>query len=213
MVLPGDGAGCLQPICGALGALDDDDGGGGADGAAGRAGEDGSDPALRMHYRLVLPNESAIATAGASAVWRDRLAPQVFPTYVGQHVFEDVIRQAYNRFWEQRGLPAVAQWGRWAGKDGDRQDAEIDVVARLLDGGVLTGSAKIRNELADATVLLKHVADLKRLADSGQGWAREALGPSSPMLFASASGFKESFTAAAADLGNPMIQWQADDLF
>ena len=172
-----------------------------------------ADPALRMYYGLVLPNESAIATAGASVVWRDRLAPQVFPTYVGQHVFEDVVRQAYNRFWEQRGLPAVAEWGRWAGKDRDRQDAEIDVVARLLDGGVLTGSAKIRNELADATVLLKHVADLKRLADSGQGWAREALGPSSPMLFASASGFKESFTAAAADLGNPIIQWQADDLF
>lgn len=172
-----------------------------------------ADPALRMYYGLVLPNQSAIATAEASVVWRDRLAPQVFPTHVGQHVFEDVIRQAYHRFWEQRGLPPVAEWGRWAGKDTDRQDAEIDVVARLLDGGLLTGSARIRNELADAKVLLKHVADLRRLADSGRGWAREALGPGSPMLFASAWGFKESFTAAAADLGNPIIQWQADDLF
>lgn len=172
-----------------------------------------ADPALRMFYGLVLPNESAIATAGADVVWRDRLAPQVFPTYVGQHVFEDVVKQAYKRHWEQRSLPPVIEWGRWAGKDKDRRDAEIDVVARLLDGGILTGSAKIRNQLADARVLLKHIADLERLADSGRGWAREALEPGAPMLFASASGFKKSFTAAAADLDHPLILWEADDLF
>lgn len=172
-----------------------------------------ADPALRMFYGLVRPNESAIATTGARIVWRDRLAPQAFPTYVGQHVFEDVVRQAYARHWEARGLPAVGEWGRWAGKDKDRQDAEIDVVARLLDGGILTGSAKMRNQPADATVLLQHVADLHRLADSGRGWAREALEPGAPMLFASTSGFRKSFTSAAADLDNPLILWKAGDLF
>jgi hypothetical protein len=86
-------------------------------------------------------------------------------------------------------------------------------VARLLDGGILTGSAKIRNQSADANVLLKHVGDLQRLADSGRGWAREALQPGAPMLFASASGFKKSFMAAAADLDHPLILWEADDLF
>jgi AAA+ ATPase superfamily predicted ATPase len=172
-----------------------------------------ADPALRMFYGLVLPNESAIATAGAGVVWRDRLAHQVFPTYVGQHVFEDVVRQAYIRHWEARSLPPVAEWGRWAGKDKDRQDAEIDIVARLLDGGILTGSAKMRHRPADANVLLKHIADLRRLADSGRGWAREALEPGAPMLFASTSGFKKSFTAAAADLDHPLILWEADDLF
>ena len=172
-----------------------------------------ADPALRMFYGLVLPNESAIATAGAGVVWRDRLAPQVFPTYVGQHVFEDVVQQAYNRHWEHKNLPPVVEWGRWAGKDKDRQDAEVDVVARLLDGGILTGSAKIRNQMADANVLLKHIADLQRLADSGRGWAREALEPGAPMLFASTSGFKESFMAAASDLDHPLILWGADDLF
>lgn len=172
-----------------------------------------ADPAMRMYYGLVLPNESAIATAGAEAVWRQRLAAQVFPAYVGQHVFQDIVRQAYNRHWEKRGLPPVAEWGRWAGKDRNRQDAEVDVVARLLDGGVLTGSAKMRSGLANARVLLKHVSDLRRLAESGRGWAREALEPDSPMLFASASGFTKSFTAAAADLPNPIILWEAGDLF
>jgi uncharacterized protein len=172
-----------------------------------------ADPALRMYYGLVLPNESAIATAGARTVWRERLAPNVFPTYVGQHVFEDVVQQAYTRYWETRELPPVAEWGRWAGKNKDRTDTEIDVVARRLDGGMLTGSAKIRNQPAGANVLMKHIGDLRRLADSGRGWAREALEPGSPMLFASTSGFKKSFTAAAADLNHPLILWDAGDLF
>jgi transposase len=41
LVLPGDGAGRLQPVRGALGAADDDDGGGGAAGDPGGAEEDG----------------------------------------------------------------------------------------------------------------------------------------------------------------------------
>lgn len=172
-----------------------------------------ADPALRMYYGLVLPNESAIATAGPGIVWRDRLAPQVFPAYAGQHVFEDVVRQAYSRHWEARDLPPVTEWGRWAGKDKHRQDAEIDVVARLFDGRILTGSVKMRNRPADATVLMKHVADLERLADSGRGWAGQALEPGAPMLFASTSGFKDSFVAASRDLDHPLVLWEAGDLF
>jgi antitoxin (DNA-binding transcriptional repressor) of toxin-antitoxin stability system len=33
-----------------------------------------ADPALRFHFGLTLPNESAIATAGADTVWRERLS-------------------------------------------------------------------------------------------------------------------------------------------
>jgi AAA+ ATPase superfamily predicted ATPase len=72
-----------------------------------------ADPALRMYYGLVLPNESAIASAGAEVVWTERLREQVFPAYVGLHVFEDVVRQAYARHRGERSLPAVAEWGRW----------------------------------------------------------------------------------------------------
>lgn len=172
-----------------------------------------ADPALRMYYGLVLPNESAIASAGAETVWRERLAGQVFPTYVGLHVFEDVVRQAYLRHRAAKGLPAVEEWSRWIGRDRDRKDVEIDVVARLLDGRMLTGSAKIRTRPADAGVLVQHLGDLERLAASGRGWAREALEPGSPMLFVSTAGFKQSFRDAAADLEHPITLWTAEDLF
>lgn len=172
-----------------------------------------SDPALRMYYGLILPNESAIASAGAKTVWKERLAEQVFPAYVGQHVFEDVVRQAYLRHYEAKGLPAVEDWGRWVGKDHERKDVEIDVAARLLDGGILTGSTKMRNRPAGADVLVRHTADLRRLADSGRGWAHQALEPGSPMLFVSAAGFKDSFHAAAEDLGHTLILWTVEDLF
>lgn len=172
-----------------------------------------SDPALRMYYGLVLPNESAIASAGAEVVWKERLKEQVFPAYVGLHVFEDVVRQAYLRHRERQGLPAVEAWGRWVGQDSQRKHVEIDVVARLLDGRMMTGSAKMRSRSADATVLMEHVAALQRLADSGRPWAREALAPDAPMLFVSSGGFKDSFRAAAADLGRPLILWTLDDLF
>lgn len=172
-----------------------------------------ADPALRMYYGLVLPNESAIAASGAARVWKDRLAEQAFPTYVGQHVFEDVVRQAYLRFMEAKGLPAVDHWGRWAGKDRERRDVEIDVVTRLLDGRVLTGSAKMRNRPTGADALVQHLADLRRLADSGRGWAKQALSAEAPILFASTGGFKDSFLKAAEDVGHPLILWTAEDLF
>lgn len=171
-----------------------------------------ADPALRFYYGLVLPNESAIASSGAGTVWAERLSQQVFPTYVGQHVFEDVVGQAYRRFRPVRGLPAVEEWGHWAGKDRDRRDIEIDVVARLMNGRMLTGSAKFRTRQADATVLLEHVDALKRLAASGRGWAAEALMSGSPMLFVSAAGFTDSFRQTARDLGHELVTWSLDDL-
>ncbi|MBV9772473.1 MAG: hypothetical protein JO040_00895, partial [Gemmatimonadetes bacterium] len=148
-----------------------------------------------------------------ATVWRERLAEQVFPTYVGKEVFEDVVRQAYLRHRMARGLPAVEEWSRWEGVDRDRRPVEIDVVARLLDGRILTGSAKLRQRAADATVLREHLGALQRLAASGRGWAREALRPGSPLLFVSGAGFKESFSEVAGELDHPLITWTVDDLF
>jgi uncharacterized protein len=172
-----------------------------------------ADPALRMYYGLILPNESAIASAGAATVWRERLAKTQFPVYVGQHVFEDVVRQAYVRFQNERGLPVVESWGRWEGLDRTKEPLEIDVVARLLDGTMLTGAAKIRNRAADATVFLQHLRDLGRLADSGKAWAKEALQKKAVKLFVSTSGFKDSFRGAAADSGHEVICWTLADVF
>jgi uncharacterized protein len=171
-----------------------------------------SDPALRFHFGLVLPNESAIAASGAETVWSQRLAAQVFPRYVGIEVFEDVVRQAYLRHRARRGQPAVEEWGRWQGQDRDRRDTEIDLVARLLDGRVMTGSAKFRRRAADATMLLDHLDALKRLAASGRGWAGEAFKPDAPMLFVSAAGFRDSFHTVARDLGRTVIAWSLGEL-
>jgi AAA+ ATPase superfamily predicted ATPase len=172
-----------------------------------------ADPAQRMYYGLILPNESAIASLGAAAVWRERLAHTQFPSYVGQHVFEEIVRQAYFRLQEPRGLPLVENWGRWEGQDRNRKSLEVDVVARLLNGSMLTGSAKIRNRQAGAEVFVQHLRDLERLADSGKGWAMEALDPTAPKLFVSASGFKESFHAVAKDSGHQVLCWTVEDLF
>ncbi len=73
---------------------------------------------------------------------------------------------------------------------------ELDVVTRLLDGRMMTGSAPFRNRRAGAKVCLDHVHALERLADSGYGWARKALEPDAVFLFVSTSGFKDSFWEA-----------------
>ncbi len=172
-----------------------------------------ADPALRFHVGLVLPNESAIASAGAETVWRERLAEQVFPAYVGKEVFEDVVRQAYRRHRAARDLPAVEAWGRWEGQDRNRRDTEIDLVARLLNDRVMTGSVKFQRRSTDATVLLEHLDALRRLADSGRTWARDALAKDALLLFVSAAPFKKSFHEVARNLEQRVIPWTVHDLF
>jgi AAA+ ATPase superfamily predicted ATPase len=173
-----------------------------------------ADPAQRCYYGLILPNESAIASSGPLAVWRERLAAEAWPSYVGREVFEDVVRQAYLRFAPGRGLPAVQNWERWEGQDRDRRSLEIDVAARLLDGRMLTGAVKFQTIRSGARLFLDHVQALERLAASGQGWAREALDPEAPFLFVSATGFKDSFQEVREEqAARPVITWTLDDLF
>ena len=173
-----------------------------------------ADPAQRFYYGLVLPNESAVASAGASAVWEERLAGEAWPAYVGQQVFEDVVPQAYARRAREADVPAIGEWGRWEGLDRNRDPVEIDVVARLLDGPMLTGSAKFRQRAAGPSVFIDHVTALQRLASSGQGWAREALETKSPFLFVSAGGFTDSFRELAVEQRDRrVILWTLDELF
>lgn len=172
-----------------------------------------ADPALRFYYGLVLPNESAIASAGPAAVWRERLEPQAWPAYVGREVFEDVVRQSYLRHAEARELPSPERWGRWEGRDRNRTSVELDIVTRLLDGRLMTGEVKFRTRGLGGDAFIGLIHDLERLAASGRGWARAALEPESPFLFASASGFKTSFEAVRDDHPErPVIAWTLDDL-
>ncbi len=173
-----------------------------------------ADPAQRFYYGLVLPNASAIASAGAETVWRERLEPEVWPSYVGLEVFEDVVRQAYLRHTDDRDLPAVDTWGRWEGQDRNRRQLEIDIVTRLLDERMMTGSIKFRTRRAGAKVFLDHIHALERLADSGYRWAHEALEPEAALMFVSAAGFKDSFHEARREHdAREVITWELEDLF
>lgn len=173
-----------------------------------------ADPAFRFYYGLVVPNESAIDTAGPEAVWRKRISPEAWLSYIGQHVFEDVVEQAYLRVQDDRDVPEVVDWSYWQGEDPNREPLEIDVVCRLLDGRMLTGSIKYQSRPADATAWLEHQESLRRLEGSGRRWVHEALEPEAPFLFVSRSGFTESFRRVRSDYGKrPVITWELDDLF
>src|SRR5690606_27215138 len=95
------------------------------------------------------------------------------------------------------GLPLVAEWGRWEGLDKERRPVELDVVARLVGGGVLTGEVKWNREPVGVGVHQAHVGKLRRMAASGRAWAHEALEPGSPLLYVAAGGFAEGFREAA----------------
>ena len=171
-----------------------------------------ADPAARFHYRIALPMESAVVAFGAEHVWNSQIRPEVFPAYVGQHVFEDVAAQAYLRRAVSAGLPLVPQWQRWQGTDRSGAGVDIDMAGRTLDGVVVTGSVKYRGRQATARTYLEHLEALQRLAASGRGWAREALQPSSPFFFLSAGGFAKSF-GEACEPGREVISWTLRDIF
>lgn len=152
------------------------------------------DPALRFHYGLVVPNVSAIASAGPDAVWAHRLQEQVFPSYVGL-VAERVVTQAAARWTD---VPSVIRWSTWEGADRDRVNREIDLVGEALDGCIVTGSVKARGRKMSARDLRRHREHLTAIALSGHGWAREALAEGSPMLFFSMQGFTDDFLEVAA---------------
>lgn len=172
-----------------------------------------ADPAQRFYYGLVLPNESGIASAGPRRVWEERIEQQAWPTYVGREVFEDVVRQAYLRFGAEEGLPAVETWGRWEGRDRHRKPLEIDIVTRLLDGQMMTGAIKFRKRALSARVVTEHISGLERLADSGKGWAHDALESNAVLLFVSAGGFSDSsFYEVAREYDQKVIAWELEDL-
>ena len=171
-----------------------------------------ADPAARFHYRIALPMESAAVAFGPQHVWDTQIRPEIFPTYVGWHVFEDVARQAYVRWAVETGLPLVPHWQRWQGTDRTGAAVDIDMVGRTLDGGLVTGSVKYRGRQATARTYLDHEEALRRLAASGRSWAYEALQPSSPFFFLSSGGFAASF-GEACEPEREVITWTLRDIF
>ncbi len=158
-----------------------------------------SDPAVRFWYRFVQPNRSRLETGGARQVWDRYVSPQL-NDYMGP-VFERICRQAYTRHHTAWGLPGIAAWARWEGRDRNRRSIEIDLVARLDDGRILTGEIKWSSQPVDARVHAALRRNLEDLGRSGQGWASDALSPERSVghLYFSAAGFTPDFAQRAVD--------------
>lgn len=99
-----------------------------------------SDPALRFYYSIVDKYRSELELDDPMEIWRRHIEREL-DAYMGL-IFERVSRQAYFRMRAARELPIVREWGRWEGLDRDRQQIEIDIVARRTDGSMLTGAVK-----------------------------------------------------------------------
>ncbi len=170
-----------------------------------------ADPALRFYYRFVAPIQATLARQDPKVVWRDSVRPHL-DSYLG-HLFEPMAEQAYMRKQPALGLPVLAEWGRWEGQDRNRRSLEIDIVAPLADGRVMTGGVKWNRSPLGARWLHHHEAMLERLAGSGVGWAARAIRPDSPVIFVAAGGFEAGFRAAAAAIRPEVILWDLKDLY
>lgn len=157
-----------------------------------------ADNAVRCWYAFVHPNRSRLERDGAADVWQHHVEPQL-NSYMGR-IFERMCRDAYRRYHDAWGLPGAAEWARWEGQDRNRRSIELDIVARLDDGRLLTGEIKWSSQPVESDVHRDLLRDLEDLARSGQGWAKDALAPerSAGYIYFSAAGFTEEFVQHAA---------------
>lgn len=162
-----------------------------------------ADNALQFWYRFVHANRSRLERGEVDAVWSNSVEPYL-DDYMGWSVFEGMAAESYRRHHDAWGLPGAREWTRWEGQDRNRRSIEIDMVAELDDGRILTGEVKWSSAPADVDVHLELLRDLEDLAASGQGWAREALDAprSAGHLYVSAAGFTDHFRKRAAREGN-----------
>jgi hypothetical protein len=167
-----------------------------------------ADNAVGFWHRFVVPNRAHLPTEDPRRFWDARVAPHL-DTYLGRP-FEAVVRQAYGRYHAAWGLPAATEWGRWEGRDREKRPVELDVVARLEDGGLLAGEIKWSSSPHGPGLHADVLAKLTRLALSGQGWALEA--DRARFLYISAAGFTPEMVALAR--AEPRIRLLAlDDLY
>lgn len=167
------------------------------------------DPALRFLEALVVPHTSLLERVAPEAVFDRVVAPRL-DTFLG-HAFERMVTPTYERLRLHRDLPLVQAWGHWQGADRDRRPVEIDVVAPLVDGGVLTGAVKWNTAPLGVETFYAHLDAVQRAADAGQRWAHA--GRSSPMLFLAAGGFDDRFLTTAEAHPARVLTWTVDDVY
>jgi AAA+ ATPase superfamily predicted ATPase len=169
-----------------------------------------ADPALRFFHVFVTPYASLLERADPIDVYDQVVAPRL-DTYLGLE-FERFAAHTYDRLAATRGLPLVRRWSRWEGQDASRRSIEVDVVAPLADGGVMTGSVKFTRAPVGSQVFYDHLDALRRAADAGQRWAHEALN-GGPILFLAAAGFDERFMETVRGYDGRIITWSLQDVY
>lgn len=169
-----------------------------------------NDPAFAFYYEFVTRFETALVRNDPMKIWERHIAP-VFDSYVG-HTFERVAEQAFTRA-RRPGLPLVSEWGQWEGRDRDRADLQMDVVAPLTDGRVLTGGVKWNGSPLPARWHFHHMEMLQRLKRSGVKWAHAATAPESPLLWVAAGGFGREFERAIRGERKEVYLWDLKTLY
>ena len=168
------------------------------------------DPAFAFYYEFVTRFETALVRNDPMKIWKRHIAP-VFDGYVG-HVFERVAEQAFARA-RRPGVPMVSEWGRWEGHDRDRAALEMDIVAPLTDGRILTGGVKWNESPLPAKWHFHHMEMLQRLTRSGVKWAHTAAAPESPILWVAAGGFTPEFKRAIEVERREIYLWDLKTLY
>lgn len=169
------------------------------------------DPAFAFYYEFVTRFESAIVRNNALDVWNMRIA-STFDSYVG-HIFERMAEQAFIRLHSTLDIPLVTDWGKWEGQDRNRESIAVDIVAPLINDGVLTGSVKWNRAPLPVQRYFEHLSMLDRLAKSGVAWAVTALRPESPLLWVAAGGFTPAFVEVAQEDGRRVVLWDIETMY
>ncbi len=170
-----------------------------------------ADPAFAFYYEFVAPHEAALERSDPARFWRQVVAPRL-DEYMG-HAFERIAAEAYARREQRLRLPIPREWGRWEGADREGKSLEIDIVAPLTDGRVLSGGVKWNKRALDRRWHLHHLDMLDRLSHAGVKWAHAARRPDSPLLYVAAGGFTRDFVSAARASRDQVYLWTLADLY
>jgi uncharacterized protein len=156
-----------------------------------------ADNAVRFWYAFVHPNRSRLETGDPVDVWQQVVQPRL-DTYMGI-AFEHMCRTAFTRYHGRWGLSGARAWARWEGRDRNRRPIEIDMVAELDDGRLLTGEIKWSSSPVADDVYRRLRTNLEDLSRSGYAWAHHALSHarSGGHIFFSAAGFSDEFRRRA----------------
>ncbi|HZD04284.1 MAG TPA: hypothetical protein VE173_05180 [Longimicrobiales bacterium] len=128
------------------------------------------------------------------------------------HHFERIAEQGYVRRRGAEDLPLLLEWGGWEGADRAGESLEMDMVARLGSGRMLTGSVKWNRKPVGIQVHHDHMRDPDRLARSGYRWAHEAQAGEAILLYVAARGFEDGFRERADEERPRVVCWSLDEL-